>query len=267
MKNLVILAAGENSLHRNWAFGGNFDVFLIYYGNRSGRYRNDVKYYKEQKGPKYKLIYDLIEDNKEFLDNYDNFFLPDDDLYYTTKDLNLFFSIFSNYNLSLAQPSITGYYSVPLVLNCSNCLLRYVNWVEIMCPCFSKACLQLCKHTFAMNNTAWGIEYVWNHLLGSPEDKIAIIDKVAFTHVRPCFSGDNYYLNNFYYETCLQELLDIQASLGDCKFKTYKMIGCSNEKILIPDLPKTKFFTEKIYPNDIDFIRRIDSFKNKILFA
>ncbi len=243
MKNLIIVAAGDESLHRLWGFG-NFDIFIVYYGNETNRYRQSCKYYHQDKGTKFALVSKLVDNFKDLISEYDAIFIPDDDLYITSSILNKFFELFHSYKLELAQPSIIGWASIPLTLHQPNTLLRYTNWVEIMCPCFSRNAFLKCISTFNETKSNWGIERLWNKNLNTPKDKIAIIDTTIVIHTRPCFFGDTYYINGNTCESALkeQDALNVKFNLST-EFIEYS-------RIVLPD---QMFFSlpseNRIYPN------------------
>lgn len=189
-KNLVISTVSDSSLHRSWCHSQNFDTYLIYFGDKQG-FKGETKYYKKAKGYKYHLIKDVL-DESDFWKNYDYIWLPDDDLSISTQDVAELFRLMSFYSLDIAQPSIAGYYGTWITLHQMGSIIRFTNWVEIMCPCFSMRALEICKQTFKENNCGWGIEGIWNILLDHPQNKIAIIDDLIVKHTRPVLSGDTY---------------------------------------------------------------------------
>lgn len=191
-KNLVICAVGDESLHKNWIpkRKDNYDLFLIYYGDNEG-YENDSKCYIREKGPKFHLVKKIIEENPKIY-KYDYIWIPDDDIYLDRTDVIILFDLCQEYELHLAQPSIIGWYGIGMTLHNKDTSIRYTNYVEIMCPCFSSSALRKCLYTFNLNKTGWGIDSLWNVVLGSPTDKIAIIDDVVAVHTRPVGGGDVY---------------------------------------------------------------------------
>jgi len=214
-KNLVICICGDQSLHKVWTDTvGNFDLFVTYYGETDRKYINDGRYYATGKGTKFNILADLTVEFSSVFEQYDSILVPDDDLYITAANWSHFFDLFKTYELEIAQPSIIGWQSFVHTSNNPNCLLRYTNWVEIMTPCFSKNAFQLCKQTFRENNTNWGIESLWNKLLGAPENKIAVIDDVIALHTRPCFFGDTYWRNNNSFESATAEVAELIKKHG-----------------------------------------------------
>lgn len=208
MKNLVVGVVGDTSLHRTWVnkANRNFDLFLIYYGDKDDRYLKDAKYYDRAKGTKFVILDQILRKHGDIFSKYDAVFVPDDDIHMEANDIEIFLDVFHKYNLWLAQPSIVGWYSLHMVLSNPDYVLRFTNWVEVMTPCFSRNALELCRDTFMENRSNWGIDYLWSKMLGYPTDKIAIVDKVAVVHTRPTFFGDTYHRNNTNYEIANREL-------------------------------------------------------------
>ena len=190
--NLVIAAVGDSSLHKHWMSNkdSDYDLALIYYGNKDG-YAKDASVYTTNRGTKFHLIADLFESNPR-LSEYEHVWMPDDDLIIDPASINKLFKMNKEYDLWISQPSIMGWYGLDVTLHHKNSILRYTNYVEIMCPCFQQAALQKCFKTFRENKTGWGIDSAWNIILGQPIDKIAIIDDVIAIHTRPVGGGDMY---------------------------------------------------------------------------
>ena len=217
-KNLIISTVGDNSLHRRWlSNSASYDVALIYYGDSVG-YEGESKYYYKSKGFKYHLIKDFLENNP-ILYSYDYVWLPDDDIQADPEDIEKLFRMMADYDLWVAQPSIIGYYGVKITLHQLGSLIRFTNWVEIMCPCFNSKALKICQKVFKENETGWSIETIWNELIGHPKDKIAIIDDIVVVHTRPV--GGNYRLekalkeaNEVYYKWKLDKEMEKDIEYG-----------------------------------------------------
>lgn len=191
-ENLVISTVGDQSLHRYWipSANSNYDLGLIYYGDGEG-YPDDTPLFIKRKGPKYHLLHDIIEEYPEVL-NYKYIWMPDDDIALPASEIHRFFEINKRYNLWISQPSIMGWYGLDVTLHHKDCFMRFTNYVEIMCPCLESDALRKCLPTFKENKTGWGIDHVWNTLLGHPTNKIAIIDDIVAFHTRPVGGGDTY---------------------------------------------------------------------------
>jgi len=205
-KNLIISCVGDKSLHKNWICKKKYDIFLINYGSKD--YSKDCKFYKEKKGFKYNLIYDEIIQNN-FIEEYEYIWIPDDDIYMSTNEIETLFKIAKNYNLWICQPSIVGWYGLKITLNNIDTKIRFTNYVEIMCPCFESSALKKCLETFKENKSGWGIDHLWNVKLGQPTDKIAIIDEIVATHTRPIGGGEIYKKLNGNFSEAQKENYDL----------------------------------------------------------
>lgn len=257
MRNLVIAVCGNNSFHTVWTEKNpKFDLFVVYYSSGKN-YEKDGRYYDEEKGSKFNILAKIVCRHSNVFSRYDAIFVPDDDLYLTTESINRFFDIFHGYKLSLAQPSIVGWASIPITLHVPQTVLRYTNWVEIMCPCFDNQLFHNALPTFTENRTNWGIELLWNKILGSPQDKIAIVDDVVAIHTRPCFFGDTYQNNGTGYEVGMDDVNKIVekyklqtdwTTYGSVKKCEGKFMELPSQNRFYPDVPILKDLIGSIKP-------------------
>jgi hypothetical protein len=193
MKNLIVSPVGDKSTHKTWLSNNQeFDLFLIYYGDNQDIFDDYKKDCSDNlvkaKGEKGRLINSFFK--KEFeikfdFSQYQNIWLPDDDIVMDSKMINDMFKIHSQFGLELSQPSLTGFVHHEIVKNHPGHILRYTNFVEIMCPLMSKACFKKLAPYYMENYTSHGLDYLWPKILGYPKNKIAIIDKVIANHSRP----------------------------------------------------------------------------------
>lgn len=199
MKYLVIVRAGDDSLHPNWKteVDVNFDIFVSYYGAHVGNFQDGADHYASVPGLKYPIIARHLEENPDLLSQYDAFWFPDDDIWTSQVNISRMFDIFHEYDLSLAQPAMTAdsFQNRRRFFVRQEAILRYTNFVEIMCPIFSRKALEELLHTFSVSPSGWGLDYVWTHLIGNPTRKIAIIDLTPVRHTRP-------YRQGTFYEKC-----------------------------------------------------------------
>jgi hypothetical protein len=198
-RNLVILRAGDGSLHRDWIAGAprDFDLFISYYGEVPGRHRADADHYEHRRGAKWPCIAQLLRQNAELVAEYDAVWLPDDDLSADTDTLNRMFAFFHAHRLALAQPALTrdSYFTWSTLLQQPDCHLRYTRFVEVMAPLFSRAALAACEHSFIESRSGWGLDWVWPLLCERAGlDRIAVIDATPVCHTRPV--GGELYRNH-----------------------------------------------------------------------
>ena len=127
-------------------------------------------------------------------DKYDAVWFPDDDLLSSPSLISEMYDLFYQHNLWLAQPALAAgsYVQRRLTAQVPKATLRYTNFVDIMCPIFSRYALNLLGPTFSSSVSGWGLDFIWPHLLGNPEDRIAIIDKTPVIHARALKSGTFY---------------------------------------------------------------------------
>lgn len=199
-RNVIISAVGNNGLYKGWLGNdANFDLVLLYYGNDKETFdklKSDGYTVVNTIGSKFHLIKDFITNNKDYYDRYDNFWFPDDDLETNCYSINKLFSMHEEFKLWLSQPSILGYTSHDITKPNINCILRYTDFVEIMCPLMTSSVLKKLLDTFDLSESGWGVDIIWNYILGCPQDKIAIIDEVSVTHTRQPGTDYSRFKNN-----------------------------------------------------------------------
>jgi hypothetical protein len=194
--NLVISPAGDKSFHKEWLKGKpNFELVLLYYGQDmeiAKTYLQDTPNVYASKGFKWWLIKSFIEDNLDWVSQFEYIWFPDDDIEIDTESINTLFEISKKYSLWLCQPSLLGYASHKITLPQQNSLLRYTNFVEVMAPMMSLDTVLKLKETFDVNYSSWGLDGIWPYLLGQPKDKVAIIDTIIMHHTKPPGSPELY---------------------------------------------------------------------------
>lgn len=189
MKNLLIAPVGKDSKHIKWLNGPDchFDfIALCYEDVEDAVLKKAIDVFKN-KDYKYSNVQKYVAAHSDILDQYDYLFLPDDDLDMSLGDINRLFEIAEGFQLDLCQPSLThhSHCSWAITLWCGDpqVILRYTDFVEIMCPLFSKRGMSICMETFGKNRVGMALDFVWPKLLHFTN--IAIIDSVRVTHGRP----------------------------------------------------------------------------------
>lgn len=198
-RNLVVLRAGDRSLHGQWIAGAprDFDLFVSYYGNEPDRYRADTPLWEARKGPKWPCIGDLLQAQPELLERYDTFWFPDDDLAVDTATINRMFALFRGLALALAQPALTpeSFHGHPMLLQRPGHVLRRTGFVEVMAPIFEREALRACLPSFGRSRSGWGLDFVWPRLVGAEgRAAMAILDATPVWHTRPL--GGELYRNH-----------------------------------------------------------------------
>jgi len=240
-KYCVISAVGKNSLHREWINESHeFDLHLIVYDNSYNKFYKDTDFITSQKGYKMKLVYDYLTKNPVYIEKYDYFFIPDDDIQIDTANIAKLFEYMIAYNLSIAQPALTNsYYTYEHTIKCKSILLHYINFVEIMTPCFSQDALKKVLFTFNENKSGWGIEFHWSELIGFSGIEMAIIDDIEAVHTRQIqsFNEKNQIeLNEYLLKYQLNHEIIEYANVPNVNYKPaelndWKPIVTKNEKL------------------------------------
>lgn len=224
-RNLVIVRAGDNSLHHTWLgtpSKRNWDIIVNYYGDNPDIFRDQGQQRIDSKGPKWPALHALVHEHAQTIATYDYVWFPDDDLVADMHSINRLFDLCNEYHLDLAQPSLTlgSIIGNPITLTNHAFKLRFTTFIEIMAPVFSQKFLQRCASSFNVNLSGYGLDFLWPTWVES-KDKVAIIDDVAVEHTRS--RGPQYNALNEKGITPEQELRDlilrerirpIQATLG-----------------------------------------------------
>jgi hypothetical protein len=197
-RNLVIVRAGNGSLHPGWLNAPgeerNWDLVVNYFGDDPDKFRGDEWLRIDGKGPKLRGLYEFIRGHEQLVRNYEYIWLAEDDLACKCRDINRLFDICHQENLKLVQPSLThdSYFSHAITLHNPCFRLRYTTFVEVMAPCMSSSTLWKLLPTMNENVSGWGVDDLWSLLLAGDPDAIAILDAVQIRHTRPVGRGQLY---------------------------------------------------------------------------
>jgi hypothetical protein len=199
---LLVVRAGNSSLHPAWLQGTarrNWDLIVHAYGTECPwSDQEGVEVIRatgpDIVGPKMRAMHSLYGQRRNDFLAYDYVCFADDDLAASVETFNLMFSMCDHFGLELAQPALThdsymGNWGI--TMENSSFLLRYTNFVEIMCPVFSRAFLELCAPTFIENMSGYGLDILWSSWVSSPW-KIGILDACPVKHTRASYSGQLY---------------------------------------------------------------------------
>ena len=228
MNSLIVLCAGDNSLHTprncNWLhLSRKYDVAIIYYGDQAtvkASYEKDSDYFYAQRGPKWTLIRDFLLNQKHVWQTYNFVAFPDDDLKVAPTQWNELFEYGQKYQLDLFQPSLVDngpeYIKHTLLLTQPQNVLRYVNFVEIMIPIFSQRALHKAVKANVLTDihiqSGWGVDYVLSktilphhkythsssHSINRHTYQIAVIDAVPIVHTKPLSNTTQAKKSSFY---------------------------------------------------------------------
>jgi hypothetical protein len=195
---LVFVRAGKASLHHHWLaqdLDRNWDCCVNVWGEPPAMNVGAEPEWQEEGG---------LNKFQGFLEIYPRVLaqhlhryvmLLDDDLEFAPGALSRFFRYCDAENLNLCQPAIRLGSHANHVLNIRNLLtlVRRVNFVEVMAPCFHRESLEYLMPTFSLSQCTWGIDWAWSALLAD-KGRLAVIDAVSMHHTKPMdVSGGPFY--------------------------------------------------------------------------
>jgi hypothetical protein len=187
-KFLVIVRAGDKSLHRKWVEGGdrNWDLVVSWYGEEAYTPVADERVLAA-KGWKWDVLADQFTAHPELIDSYELIFLPDDDIETNAGQISRMFEIASARRLAVSQPALTqdSYFSHTHTLACRSFELRYTDFVEVMAPCLAPHILRLLMPVLPMSPSGYGLDLIWTRLEADNHERAAIIDATPMRHTRP----------------------------------------------------------------------------------
>jgi hypothetical protein len=198
-RNLLITTFGKYNHLAEWINGdtSDFDIALINYDGHQSPIVPST-YYGIMPTFKYEGIARMLTKRNSLMD-YDYFFMPDEDILINADGINAIFAQMRLHNLDLAQPSVeeskTSFLSWRIFKhNPAKPDIINTDFIECMCPVFSRKALELCLPIFPKSRSAYGLDLVWPKLIGNNGKNIAIINNVVVKHTRPVGKGELYKL-------------------------------------------------------------------------
>jgi hypothetical protein len=195
---LLVVRAGDGSLHPGWFEGAarNWDLHISYFGAEDtpfGGLPPGVTLSRE-KGPKYIGLSECLEREKDFLSRYSHIGFPDDDLDCDAGAWNTAFSVLDEIGAALGQPALDtrSFFSYDMMLRRRRLKYREVDFVELMCPIFKVDFLRDVMPTWRLNQSSWGLDYVWREMARRQNRRLAIVDACEVLHTRAIGKGAQY---------------------------------------------------------------------------
>jgi hypothetical protein len=179
---------GDGETYLSWLNSNTkADFFVVYYGSDLVNYERLKQLarfsFLDQSPSKFAKIYRYFSENQQLFTQYEYIWLPDDDIWITSKELNSFFQYAISKDLLISQPSVIGFgVRNQFKEHKQEIEIMYSDWVEGMAPFFNAKVLETCLETFSKSQTGWGIDHVWAALISCPRDRIAIVHKYYFVH-------------------------------------------------------------------------------------
>ncbi|GBG26455.1 Hypothetical Protein FCC1311_026762 [Hondaea fermentalgiana] len=183
-KGLVIVVAGDKSLHRPWENNPHFDLCVVYFGNDYDifrKYKAGAKYAFQKKDMKWQLIRHALL-NVPWRE-YEYVWFPDDDITMDPGNVAKMFRLAHAYALTLGQPAIYDYgvhYMDHVVRG--SWAMHYINFIEIMAPFLRVDALEYLFPLWNVDHvySGYGLDTIWPQLLRMAN--IGVIDATPFNH-------------------------------------------------------------------------------------
>ncbi|MFM8738958.1 MAG: DUF707 domain-containing protein [Cytophagales bacterium] len=202
-RNLLVMPFGNNSIESEWIFEKkerHFDVVLLYYHKvikkeiiKAGSEHFAVFHLEDFKWPMIQSFFNL---HSSYLQKYDYFFFPDDDIELSRSSIQQLFKCAQHFNLQMTQPvlSLDSYKSWRVLRKKFFSGVRYLSAVELMCPLMTRDALIELLPTFNLNHSGWGIDILWGDIIRKKfgEKSIAVFDLIETKHTKPVGTGEMY---------------------------------------------------------------------------
>ena len=175
--NFLFSSVGDNTQFDNMWINKNmdYDIYIIYYGENTNifnKYKSKVHFCIKRSGGKYQNFKYFYDNFRHIIDEYERFFILDDDIIFNVNDINNMFRISKQYRLEICSPSFIladgkGKWGWNVMMHKENVMLTYTNFIENGVALFNKNALD--KFMIYYNNDliGWGIDflYMWanNH--------------------------------------------------------------------------------------------------------
>jgi hypothetical protein len=188
-RNVLFTSVGDNSVFPTMWCDENrtYDIYACYYGNSSEKkYEQYSDVYFERHGGKFQNFF-YCWNNMPSIQEYDYYFVLDDDIVISTDDINKLFQIMDKTNVWILQPSFNAVSKIshPITKQNTDCIMRYVNYVEVGVMMFNKWSISKCMEIYDDSLVGFGIDQMFNWWLlkdVSEEDsktKMLIVDEIS----------------------------------------------------------------------------------------
>jgi hypothetical protein len=180
--NLVFTSVGDRSNVQYWLHGRrNFDLWMTYYGDNRGQFRDAADYYGERKGSKFQNLYFVYQQWRHLLDRYRAVFVVDDDILISGSQISRLFETRERHDLWALQPAFSarGKVSWPITRVQRANVLRYTDFIEMTCPLFRKDKLDAFMAVYDPELVGWGCDWWFLETMGHDLcGRVAVVDAI-----------------------------------------------------------------------------------------
>jgi hypothetical protein len=188
-RSLVIARVGASSIHPCWIDRGkprDWDLYLCPYQPIAPQTGLDCVVGDVIVGPKWSGIRTLLGTWDGWRD-YDHVWFPDDDIYANQDTISAIFEVARGVGLDLFAPALheTSSFAHFDTMRNASFYGRWVGFVEIMVPGFSRAAMDMLQPSLDLSETGWGwgLDSLWPKRLGY--ENLGVIDATPVIHTRP----------------------------------------------------------------------------------
>lgn len=188
-RSLVLARVGRSSLHERWVDGSrprDWDLHLVPYQPIPEQDPALCTVSEVLPGPKWTGLRQVLREWDGWRD-YDYVWLPDDDILADQETIDRLFHVARGIGLELFAPALheSSYYAHFSTMANRRFFGRWVGFVEIMVPGFSRAALERLLPTLDLSETGWGwgLDSLWPKLLDYRN--VGIVDGTPVVHTRP----------------------------------------------------------------------------------
>ena len=185
----MLARVGRNSLHQGWVDPTqprNWDLYLNPYQDIEPQTDVDCMVGEVVPGPKWTGLRHVLN-HWDGWRAYDRIWMPDDDIQADQATINGMFDVARVLGLDLFAPALheESHFAHFITMRHHTFFGRWVGFVEIMVPGFSREALERLLWTLDESETGWGwgLDSLWPKLLDYKN--VAIIDGTPVVHTRP----------------------------------------------------------------------------------
>ena len=243
-KSLVIARVGASSIHPCWIDRGkprDWDLYLCPYQPIAPQEALDCIVGDVIPGPKWSGIRTLLNTWDGWRD-YDYVWFPDDDIYANQDTITRIFEVARGVGLDLFAPALheTSSFAHFITMRNPSFYGRWVNFVEIMVPGFSRGALETLQPTLDLSETGWGwgLDSLWPKLLRY--ENVGIIDATPVIHTRPVGQ-----MRDLELAQRVHAESDAILAAGDCK-QEHSTVGAFGPDLQAVDMPPERLLAELV---------------------
>jgi hypothetical protein len=182
-RNLVFTSAGDRSNLRSWLSGRrDFDLWIVYYGDRPGMFRELCNWHLDRKGSKFQNLHYCYQQWPRELARYEAVMVMDDDIVIDAGGITRLFEIRRELDLWALQPAFrwNGKVSWDITAVHSTAKLRYTNFLEMACPLIRRDKLDAFMSVYDPELVGYGADWWFLQTLGADlKNHVAIVDEVT----------------------------------------------------------------------------------------